>query len=89
MYYKIIFETYATGEYGLRDIEQILWDKGYRNRAGKRIHHNTISGIIQNPKYKGYYVANKVIITDYRTKQQKFLSQDEWIMYKDETGGSV
>ena len=86
---RIIFETYATGEYGLRDIEQILWDKGYRNRAGKRIHHNTISGIIQNPKYKGYYVANKVIITDYRTKQQKFLSQDEWIMYKDETGETV
>ncbi len=86
---KLIFETYATGNYGLRDLERILWDKGYRSRAGKLIHHNTIGGIIQNPKYKGYYCGNKVKITDYRTKQQKFLPQDEWVMFKDETGEIV
>ena len=86
---KLIFETYATGNYGLRDLERLLWDKGYRSRAGKLIHHNTIGGIIQNPKYKGYYCGNKVKIVDYRTKQQKFLPQDEWVMFKDETGGIV
>lgn len=86
---KTIFETYATGEYGLRDIEKILWDKGYRNRNGKLIHHNTISGIIQNPKYKGYYCGNKVKVVDYRTKEQKFLPEEEWVMYKDEKGGIV
>lgn len=86
---RLIFDTYATGDYGLRDIEKILWDKGYRNRSGKMIHHNTISGIIQNPKYKGWYCGNKVKIVDYRTKQQKFLPESEWIMYKDETGDAV
>lgn len=86
---RIIFETYATGNYGLRDLEKILWDKGYRSRAGKLIHHNTIAGIIQNPKYKGYYCGNKVKVTDYRTKKQKFLPSDEWVMYKDETGEIV
>ena len=86
---KLIYETYATGNYGLRDIEKLLWDKGYRSRAGKLIHHNTIGGIIQNPKYKGYYCGNKVKIVDYRTKQQKFLPQDEWVMFKDETGEIV
>ena len=86
---KLIFETYATGNYGLRDLERILWDKGYRSRAGKLIHHNTIGGIIQNPKYKGYYCGNKVKITDYRTKQQKFLPPEEWVMFKDETGEIV
>ncbi len=86
---KLIFETYATGNYGLRDLEKILWDKGYRSRAGKLIHHNTIGGIIQNPKYKGYYCGNKVKITDYRTKQQKFLPPEEWVMFKDETGEIV
>ncbi len=86
---KLIFETYATGNYGLRDLEKILWDKGYRSRASKLIHHNTIGGIIQNPKYKGYYCGNKVKITDYRTKQQKFLPPEEWVMFKDETGEIV
>lgn len=86
---RLIFETYATGEHGLRYIEDLLWDKGYRNLNGKKIHHNTLSGIIQNPKYKGYYCGNKVKIVDYRTKEQKFLPQSEWVMYKDETGDTV
>lgn len=86
---RLIFETYATGRYGLRYIEDLLWDKGYRNLNGKKIHHNTLSGIIQNPKYKGYYCGNKVKIVDYRTKEQKFLPEEDWIMYKDETGEIV
>lgn len=86
---RLVFETYATGEYGLRYIEDLLWDKGYRNRNGKKIHHNTLSGIITNPKYKGYFCGNKVKIVDYRTKEQKFLPESEWIMYKDETGETV
>lgn len=86
---RLIFETYATGEHGLRYIEDLLWDRGYRDRNGNKIHHNTLSGIIQNPKYKGYYCGNKVKIVDYRTKEQKFLPEDEWVMYKDETGEIV
>ena len=86
---RFIFETYATGEYSTRKIEDMIYDKGYRGRNGTRIHHNTISGIIQNPKYKGYYCGNKVKIVDYRTKEQRFLPEDEWIMYKDETGEVV
>jgi len=86
---RLIFELYSTGDTSVRKIENILFEKGYRGRNGTRIHHNTISGIIQNPKYKGYYCGNKVTTVDYRTKEQKFLPQDEWVMYKDETGETV
>lgn len=86
---RLIFEEYATGKYSVRKIEDILYNKGYRGRNGTRIHHNTISGIIQNPKYKGFYCGNKVKIIDYRTKEQRFLPEDEWVMYKDETGEVV
>ncbi|MGN0634269.1 MAG: recombinase family protein [Oscillospiraceae bacterium] len=86
---RLIFNLYSTGDHSVRKIERILFEKGYRGRNGNRIHHNTISGIIQNPKYKGYYCGNKVKIVDYRTKQQKFLPKDEWLMYKDETGEVV
>lgn len=57
---RMIFELYSTDDYSTRKIERILWEKGYRGRNGTRIHHNTISGIIRNPKYKGYYCDNKV-----------------------------
>ncbi len=86
---RLIFSEYATGKYSVRKIEEILFNKGYLGRNGTRIHHNTISGIIQNPKYKGYYCGNKVKIIDYRTKEQRFLPEDEWVMYKDETGEVV
>ncbi len=86
---RLIFNLYSTGNYSTRKIEDIIYDKGYRGRAGTRIHHNTISGIIQNPKYKGYYCGNKVKIVDYRTREQRFLPEEEWIMYKDETGEVV
>lgn len=86
---KLIFELYATGNYSMRDLEDILYEKGYRNTKGKRLYHTTIANIIQNPKYKGYYCGNKVKIIDYRTKKQKFLPQEEWIMYKDKAGNTV
>lgn len=86
---KKIFELYSTGEYSVKKIEKIIYDDGYRGINGTRIHHNTISGIIQNPKYKGFYCGNKVKITDYRTKEQRFLPEEEWVMYKDETGEIV
>lgn len=86
---RLIFNEYATGKYSVRKIEEILWNKGYRSRNGTRIHHNTVSSILQNPKYKGYYCGNKVKIIDYRTKEQRFLPEEEWVVYKDETGEKV
>ncbi len=84
-----LFELYATDNYSMAQIERIFWDKGYRNRNGNKISHSTMSNTISNPKYKGYYVGNKVKIMDIFTKKQKFLPPDQWVMYKDETGEIV
>lgn len=86
---RLIYQLYSTGDYSTRKIEKILYERGFRSRTGTKIFHGAISGIIQNPKYKGYYCGNKVRIVDYRTKQQKFLPEEDWIMYKDETGEVV
>ncbi len=86
---RTVFELFSTGEYSLRQMETILYKKGYRSLNGKKIMHNTLKSMIQNPKYKGYYCGNKVKIVDYRTKKQKFLPKEEWLMYKDETGEIV
>lgn len=86
---KELFELYATGTYSMKQIETLFWEKGYRNHNGNRISHTTMSGIISNPKYKGYYVGNKVKVIDLFTKKQKFLPPEEWVMFKDETGAIV
>ena len=84
-----LFEMYATGEYSMKQLEKIFWDKGYRNYNGNKIAHSTMSGMIANPKYKGYYVGNKVKVVDMFTKKQKFLPPDEWVMFRDESGEIV
>ena len=84
-----LFELYATGQFSMKQIETLFWEKGYRNHNGKKIAHSTMSGMISNPKYKGYYVGNKVKVIDLFTKKQKFLPPEEWVMFKDETGEIV
>ena len=79
-----LFELYATGEYSMKQIENIFWEQGYRNYKGNKIAHGTMSNMISNPKYKGWYVGNKVKVIDMFTKKQKFLPPEEWVMYKDE-----
>lgn len=86
---RFIFEQYATGTYAIRGIQKALVEKGFKSRNGTEISHTTIAGILSNPKYKGYYCGNKVKIADYRTKEQVFLPEEEWITYKDETGEIV
>lgn len=84
-----LFTLYATDDYSMKQIETIFWNKGYRNLNGKKIAHSTMANMIANPKYKGYYVGNKVKVVDMFTKKQKFLPPEEWVMFKDETGEIV
>ena len=84
-----LFELYATGQYSMKQIETLFWEKGYRNHKGNKLAHTTMSNMIANPKYKGYYVGNKVKVIDMFSKKQKFLPPEEWVMFKDETGEIV
>ncbi len=84
-----LFELYATDEYSMKQLEDLFWQKGYLNRNGNKIAHSTMSNTISNPKYKGYYVGNKVKIVDMFTKKQHFLPPEEWVMFKDESGEIV
>ncbi len=84
-----LFALYAGGELSMKQIETLFWEKGYRNHNGNKIAHSTMAGVISNPKYKGYYVGNKVKVVDMFTKKQKFLPPEEWVMFKDETGEIV
>ena len=84
-----LFELYATGKYSMKNLETYFYNKGVRNTRGNVLAHSTMSNIIKNPKYMGYYVGNKVKVVDMFTKKQKFLPEDEWVIYKDESGEIV
>lgn len=85
-----LYKLYATNEYSSKQIAQIFWDKGYRSRSDTRIASSVLCKLISNPRYKGYYVAGKTKSVDIFSridgKRNKAIPQEEWVMYRDESG---
>ena len=78
-----IFDLYANQQMGIRRISQTLLDEGFTSRKGNAFNVLTIRHILCNPKYKGWYCANKSRTVDYRSKRKIFLDESEWVMYPD------
>ena len=78
-----IFDLYANQQMGIRRISQLLYDEGFTSRQGNAFNVLTIRHILCNPKYKGWYCANKSQTVDYRSKRKIFLDECEWVMYPD------
>lgn len=80
---RMIFELYANEKLGARRISQRLYDAGFCSREGNTFNTATIRHVLTNPKYKGWYCANKSQSIDYRSKRKVFLPEEEWVMYPD------
>lgn len=80
-----IFDLYANQQMGIRRISQTLLDEGYTSREGNAFNVLTIRHVLQNPKYKGWYCANKSQTVDYRSKRKVYLDESEWVMYPDDS----
>ena len=78
-----IFDLYANKQMGIRRISQKLYEEGVTSRKGNEFNVLTIRNILCNPKYKGWYCANKSQTVDYRSKRKIFLDESEWVMYPD------
>ncbi|MCI8537394.1 MAG: recombinase family protein, partial [Oscillospiraceae bacterium] len=78
-----IFDLYANRQIGIRRISQTLYDEGFTSRKGNAFNVLTIRHILSNPKYKGWYCANKSQTMDYRSKRKIFLDESEWVLYPD------
>ena len=53
-----------------------------RTSFDKKFSVSTLSRMLRNPKYKGYYCGKKTEIIDYMTKKIIKLSSSKWIQYK-------
>ncbi len=80
-----IYELYAIEESTLSKIVKTLNSEGLKTCQGKKWCISTISRMIENPKYKGYYCARKSEIVDYMTKKIKYFEKGDWVMYEDKT----
>ncbi len=78
-----IYELYAIEKLSLSKIVKKLNQEGIKTCQNKKWCISTISRMIENPKYKGYYCARKTEIVDYMTKKIKYFEKDDWIMYED------
>ena len=85
---RMIFELYATGNYGFYKLSKYLGILGYYNKNGNYYDKDTLKRIISNPKYKGYYRGHTYETIDYRTKKRNKIKINEQIIYKC-TDGSI
>ena len=54
------------------------------NNISKRKWYSTsVSRIVENPKYKGFYCGKKSMVVDYITKTVEKISSNNWVMYRD------
>ncbi|MCL2082660.1 MAG: recombinase family protein [Oscillospiraceae bacterium] len=80
-----LFSLYAEDKYGFRTIVRIMNERGYRNQDGKELNPGSISGILSNPKYKGYYHGRITESNDYRRKKSVKLAEEDRLLYKDDS----
>jgi hypothetical protein len=77
-----LFLLYSENKYGFDKISKILYERGYKNSKGRRFDTTTLTQMVRNPKYKGFYFTNRVKRLDYRNSKQKKVPRDEWISYE-------
>lgn len=80
---KRIYKLYASTDKSLNEIARILTKENIKTNNHKNFSASSLSRLIRNPKYKGYYSGGKCEVIDYMTKKVKLLPQKDWVMYKD------
>lgn len=79
---KEIFTLYGIHNKSTTYIKDYLNNQKIPTNYGNKWSTTTILRILRNPKYKGFYCANKSFTEDYMSKRVKYLPKKEWVMYK-------
>lgn len=80
---KYLFQTYSKGNISLKQISDNLYSMGYTNIKGKPYSQTTLSKMITNPRYKGFYTAHLTEVIDYKTHKKINICKEEQIIEKD------
>ncbi len=79
---KRLFTLYGIENYSLNKIAMIFNDEGIKTIGNKKWCVATLSRMLKNPKYKGYYCGKKSEVVDYMSKKVSKFNEKDWIMYK-------
>ena len=77
-----IFNDYVKDSSVVR-IANSLNKLNVKTKLGGKWSATSVSRIIRNPKYKGYYCGNKSEVVDYMSKKIFYHDYKDWIIYKD------
>ena len=78
-----IYRKYAVDKLSISKIVKELNGKNIKTSMGNNFSISTVSRMIANPKYKGYYCGRKTRVVDYMTKKVEYLKEDKWYLCKD------
>ena len=74
---RSIYDMYVVEDLSLNKIVNYLNENNIRTSFDKKFSVSTLSRMLRNPKYKGYYCGKKTEIIDYMTKKVKYFERDE------------
>lgn len=80
---KYVYNAYVIDELSISKIVKELNSKNIKTSMGNKFSISTVSRMIENPKYKGYYCGRKTRVVNYMSKKVKYLEKNEWITCKD------
>ena len=80
---KKIYELYAISLKSLSEIVKILALEKINTSRGKNFRSSTLSRMISNPKYKGFYCGGKSEVVDYMLGKVRMIPKEEWVCYLD------
>ena len=80
---KRLFSLYAVSNYSITKIAKTFNDEGIKTCQNKKWCTSTLTRMLKNPKYKGYYCGKKTEIIDYMTKKVKIIPEKDWVLYED------
>lgn len=80
---KRLFSLYAIENYSITKIAKTFNDENIETSRKKKWCASTLTRMLKNPKYKGFYCGNKTEIIDYMTKKVKIIPEKNWVLYED------
>ncbi len=80
---KRLYSLYAVEKLSITKIAKQFNDEGIKTCQNKKWCTSTLTRMLKNPKYKGYYCGKKTEIIDYMTKKVKQLPTKDWVIYED------
>lgn len=78
-----LYNYYVVDNYSVSNIARFFNKENIKTGLNNKWCVSTLTRMLKNPKYKGYYCGGKSEVIDYMHKKIKKIPKSDWVMYKD------